>query len=219
MLMQRVHAFNLWRAVAGGMVLLLHALAIGLFIANDRISVPLRETILNLPVWAPPKIMEAPPLPPREGTRPRATSPMPDNPFVFTPNRGAITITPGARGLGGLLNCSGDISKLPDEQQQACARRLYGEPLGDNAPDYRDRSNTIPGAPRWAREKAKKNAPPLLPCMSPQAAGISLGTLLCLGDGLINGFDPLNQPGYMDKPEDLHTPNNGDPGRLRDPRD
>lgn len=216
----RVHAFDVRRAAAGGAVILVHVFAIGLFVAYDRIAVPLRETIINLPVWAPPKEVEAPPeTPPPESTEPHTASPMPDNPFVFTPNPNAITTEPGTTGLGGFLNCSGDISKLPDEQQQACARRLYGEPLGDNAPDYRDRSNSIPGAPRWAREKAKKNAPPLLPCMSPQAAGVSLGTLLCLGDGLINGFDPLNQPGYMDKPEDLHTPNNGDPGRLRDPRD
>lgn len=45
-------------------------------------------------------------------------------------------------------------------------------------------------ATRWAYDLAKKKAPLLLPCMSPHAALPSLGTLLCLGDMLVNGYHP-----------------------------
>jgi hypothetical protein len=34
---------------------------------------------------------------------------------------------------------------------------------------------------------------------------------LCLAKGATEGFDPDNQPGYMDKPVIIHVPNNGDP--------
>ena len=80
-----------------------------------------------------------------------------------------------------------------------------------NSVDFRDHVNRSADAAHWERGRARKNNPLLLPCMNPQAAGISLGTLLCLGEGAVEGFDLDNQPGYGDTPTVTHVPNNGDP--------
>ncbi len=215
----QMRAFPVRRAAAGGVVVLAHILVIAAFLHWDTRAVPPREIVLNLPVLTPEPVAEPPPEPPPDAERRQDTAP--DNPFVFTPGPGAITVSPSQpslQGFGSALNCSSPT--LSDEDRARCDRRLYGPPPGDSAPDWRDRSATIPGAQRWAREKARNNAPALLPCMSPQAAGISLGTVLCVGNGLVNGFKPEDQPGYADAPPvEIHESNNGDPPRLRDPRD
>ena len=96
-----------------------------------------------------------------------------------------------------------NLPKLTEEQRAAC----------DNSVDFADHSDRIPGAARWAREKQRKNGPPLLPCASTQSifATMSTATLACLAKGAIDGFDPDNAPMYGDRPEESHVPNNGDP--------
>lgn len=115
-----------------------------------------------------------------------------------------------------------NLPKLTDTERAACAKSAIGpkEDKGDSV-DFADHSDKVPGAERWAREKAHKNAPTLLPCASTVSifATMSTATLACLAKGAINGFDLDAQPVYGDKPEDEgHVPNNGDPPPMyKDP--
>jgi hypothetical protein len=114
-----------------------------------------------------------------------------------------------------LYDCrAANLPKLTPEQRAACAKAQVGpKPDEGDSVDYADHSNQIPGAARWAREKQRKNGPPLLPCASTQSvfATMSTATLACLAKGAINGFDQDNAPMYGDRPEESHVPNNGDP--------
>jgi hypothetical protein len=119
-----------------------------------------------------------------------------------------------------LYDCrAANLPKLTDAERAACAKSAIGpkEDKGDSV-DFADHSNQVPGAARWAREKARKNGPTLLPCASNAAVAVGLGTVLCLANGAINGFDLDEQPQYGDKPDDSHVPNNGDPPPMyKDP--
>ncbi len=84
----------------------------------------------------------------------------------------------------------------------------------DDSVDFADHTNRVRDAALWARQKARKNGPALLPCASTQSiyATLSTATLACLANGAINGMDLDARPMYGDKPEDEgHVPNNGDP--------
>ena len=106
-----------------------------------------------------------------------------------------------------------NISKLTEEQRALCARSSSGL-MPDDSVDFADRSAQVRGAGLWARQKARKNAPGLLPCASNRSAyaTLSTATLLCLANGVINGIDLDARPMYDDEPEkEIHLPNNGDP--------
>ena len=110
-----------------------------------------------------------------------------------------------------LYDChTANLPKLTEEQRAACAKSAVGPKQGDDdSVDFADHSDSIPGAARWAREKARKNSPALLPCMSTK--GISVPSPLCVAKGLVDGFHADEQADYSDKPDDTHVPNNGDP--------
>jgi len=112
--------------------------------------------------------------------------------------------------LGGM----GVIHKnLTPEQQAACASASSGMKRDDSV-DFADHTNRVRDAALWARQKARKNGPLLLPCASTQSiyATLSTATLACLANGAINGMDLDARPMYGDKPQDEgHVPNNGDP--------
>lgn len=55
----------------------------------------------------------------------------------------------------------------------------------------------------WRRELKRRNAPFLVPCWS----GISLATIGCVANGLANGFDLDDQPGYAETEDE--EPMNG----------
>lgn len=48
-------------------------------------------------------------------------------------------------------------------------------------------TNRSHDAALWFRGRARKNAPLLLPCMDPYAAGVGLSTVLCLGKAAMSG--------------------------------
>jgi hypothetical protein len=100
-----------------------------------------------------------------------------------------------------------DLDKLTPKQRAECvsAGVSIKPPVG---PDFRDRTNRANQAGRWVRERQRKNAPALLPCMNPNGMP-SLSTLLCLGNGAINGFDPDSESAYGEQQQN-HLPNNGD---------
>ena len=68
--------------------------------------------------------------------------------------------------------------------------------------DYADHTDEVPGAKRWARELARKQAPLLLPCGNPRAAD-PVYTGACIIANIANGFtfqkQYENQPAYFDK--------------------
>jgi hypothetical protein len=166
---------------------------------------PSKELIAWLSLPSKPQPHEAPAVP-----QPRATAP-----FRIIPDGRAITLQPAANGtdLKGLHNfdCTAqNLADLPPEQRAQCKGVLGPRPEDDSV-DFADHTGRSHDAARWARGRDRKNGPLLLPCASPTAAGIGIGTLICLGNGLANGFDLDAQPGYADKPVETHVPNNGDP--------
>lgn len=118
---------------------------------------------------------------------------------------------------GLLFDCEPGSRDLLSAEDRARCDTVTGGMKPSDSPDYTDRTNRAHDAARWARALARKQPPALLPCASPQGIGISIGTLICLGKGAIDGFDLDTQPGYFDKPEAFHLPNNGDPKPLRQP--
>jgi hypothetical protein len=158
-------------------------------------------------------------LPPKP--RPHVTPAAPRRPqrpaielLRIIPGTRAITLPPAAdlKGLHDFLFvCTAqNLADLPPEQRAQC-KGVLGPRPDDDTVDFADHTSRSRDAARWARERDRKNGPLLLPCASPNAAGIGIGTLLCLGNGLVNGFDLDAQPGYADKPVEIHVPNNGDP--------
>jgi len=123
--------------------------------------------------------------------------------------------TAKAPGLGfQLFDCRiENISKLTEERRVLCAELSSGlKP--DGSVGFVDRSARVRGAALWARQKARKNVPGLLPCTSNRSiyATLSTATLFCLAKGAISGMDLDARPMYGDKPEEeSHLPNNGDP--------
>lgn len=210
-----------WRKFAGAAaVVILHVAIIAILLNSTvvhRIFKPEpKETILYLqPLMkskvkpqvrhvAPPARRVAPPVMPQS----------PSSPTVPQTN-GQTSNPPAALGYQ-LYDCrAANLPKLTDAQRAACAKAQVGpkEDKGDSV-DFADHSDQVPGAERWAREKARKNAPTLLPCASAASifATMSTATIACLAKGAINGFDLDSQPSYADKPKEAtHVPNNGDP--------
>lgn len=119
---------------------------------------------------------------------------------------------------GLLFDCEPGSRDLSSAEGRARCDTVTGRMTPNGSLDYARPIDRARDAARWARAQARKAAPALLPCASPQGIGISLGTLICLGKGAIDGgFDLDAQPGYFDKPETFHLLNNGDPKPLRQP--
>jgi len=196
------------RLVGAVLVAALH-LAIVAFLLNatmmPRLGHAAHETILYL---TPPK--------PEATTKPAPPPPVP-TPIVRLPKAQAVP-EPQLPGVDlkslesfghALLDCRPEnIANLPPEQRDRC-NALSLKPRDDV--DFADHTNRSRDAALWARGRARKNGPMLLPCMSNQGIGVGLGTLLCLGKGLTGGFKPNEQPIYGDRPEEVHVPNGGDP--------
>jgi hypothetical protein len=181
-------------------VLLLHASF------APHASAPARETILYL---APP----TPPLADKPAPLPKAPAPavrLPALHMIALPR--APGIDPKAlEGFGrALTDCRPEnIANLAQEERHRCDA-LSLKPRDDvDFADHTDKQSH--DAALWARGRARKNGPLLLPCMSNQGVGVGLGTLLCLGQGLAKGFKPDELASYGDIPEQVHVPNAGDP--------
>lgn len=109
-----------------------------------------------------------------------------------------------------LFDCSIDnVSKLSEEQRALCAKSPT-LPKPNDSIDFADHTDHVRDAALWARQKARKNGPMLAPCANNTGLGVGLGTLACLGNGLINSFDVDKMAQYGDRPNDFHVPNNGD---------
>jgi hypothetical protein len=197
------------RLAGAALVAALH-IAIVAFLLNATLAPrqlqAARETILYLKPPKPPRIDKpAPPLPA-------------PTPIVRLPQMHAVPaqkplpdVDPKALQDFGhaLLDCRPEnIASLAPEDRDRCNALSLKPRDGVDFADHTDRSRD---AVLWARGRARKNGPLLLPCMSNRGIGVGLGTLLCLGKGLTGGFKPDEQPIYGDRPEEAHVPNGGDP--------
>lgn len=201
------------RRLAGALaVLVLHLLIIAALLSATRWSEPRsdqsKEIILHLiaPKRLPEPVKQIPV--PRPVTA-RRSAPAFVPPASFTPP--PDTAIPQLDGLNRqLFGCApNQLAAATAQERAACASASLAPRYDPGATDYRDHTGRSKNAVQWARDRARKNAPLLLPCMSPQAMGVSLYTLYCLGKAAIEGkYDPRSEAGYGDMPD--HIANEGD---------
>jgi hypothetical protein len=208
------------RGLTGAAVVaLLHVLVIAGLIQATYVTIPDHPAAREIEIWFifPPK----PQPKAKTGQQPeKAKSSRQIAPeTTVIPDYSHITLPPswGEKSLNGLnqslFGCEPDrIALLSPEDRAKCPSVAAASRDRDkDAVDYHDHTDRSKDRVLWARGRARKNLPLLLPCASPYGIGVSIGTLLCLAKGATEGFDPDNQPGYMDKPMIVHVPNNGDP--------
>lgn len=202
-----------WRRLGGAAaVALLHVLLVWALLVYSRQAnekpwaVAEHEIFFVFPPHRPP---------PQRNGKPARREAAPAAPAISAPpDYRGITIpdSPGAApppGLGrSLFGCSAqEMADLPPQERARCANAM----APDNSVDWRDGTSRSRAAALWERGRERKNAPLLLPCMSPTAPpSISAYTVYCLAKGAITGFDPDSQPSYADTQEKIHVPNNGD---------
>ncbi|HEY4123028.1 MAG TPA: hypothetical protein VGM36_00355 [Rhizomicrobium sp.] len=160
------------------------------FIAPQRLPEPVKKIPLPKPVMTP---RPAPAFVP---------------PATFTPPPD-ISV-PQLNGLNRqLFGCSpNQLAAATAQERAACASASLGPQYDPGATDYRDHTDRSKSAVQWARDRARKNAPLLLPCMSPDGWS-PLYTAYCLAKTAVTGkLEGESQRGYQDKPD--HIANEGD---------
>jgi hypothetical protein len=192
------------RTAGAALVLLLHIALVAALInaisETPRIAQAEREIMLQF-------------LPPPNKPKPLPGHRSEGRPSPALPDYHGITLPPAAPeapSLGGLgrslFGCSPEnLANLPPDERTRCAAAMAMGP--GNSVDFRDHVNRSADAALWERDRARKNSPFLLPCMSPQ--GFSpLYTAYCAAKTALDGkFDPEDQLGYQDLPD--HTVNEG----------
>lgn len=207
-----VQAFQPRKLAGGAAVLLLHLLVIAALLSTTRWTVlPLaepKEIILHLIA---PKAQSAPEekkAPAAKQKLIRALSSAFVPPATFTPP--ATSTAPPLNGLNRqLFGCTPDaLASATPQERAACASASLGPRYDPGATDFRDHTDRSKSAAQWTRDRARKNAPLLLPCMSP--AGFSpLYTAYCLAKTAVTGkLEGEDQTGYQDLPD--HIANEGD---------
>jgi hypothetical protein len=199
-------------------VLALHVLVIAAFLSATRWSIynreQTREIVLHLVAprvpaanlaVKPHKKISVPHIPSSSSLAPTFTLPK--------------TLTaPQTNGAGGqFFDCSpNQMATATPEQRTACASAALTPRYDPEQTDFRDHTDRSKSAALWARDRARKNAPFLLPCMSP--AGFSpLYTAYCLDKAAVQGkIDTEGQAGYQDLPD--HAVNEGDTRMAPAPR-
>ena len=204
-------AFEPRRLAGGFAVLVLHLIVIAALLSathwSEQQNEQTKEIILHL--ITPKRLPE--PVKETLARKPVAT-PKPAPAFVppatFTPP--VDNSLPQLNGLNQqLFGCAPDqLASATAQQRAACASASLGPRFDPGATDYRDHTGRSKNRVQWARDRARKNAPLLLPCMSP--AGIApLYTAYCLAKSALTGkLDAESQPGYQDMPD--HIVNEGD---------
>lgn len=206
------NAQTLRRATGASLVLLLHLVVIA-FLLNATVHAikpvsPSRDGTL----WFvfPPRIR---PESVRIIPAPAASSPV----TRFTIPRTAITTTfakPNVAAHGDLhallFDCAPEnLASLSPEQRTQCMSAAGSVSLPDDSDITAERPTRSASAAYWARGRARKNAPLLLPCASPDSvfATFSLAGLMCLAKAVKQGkFDLDEQPGYADPAGDTSPP-------------
>jgi len=200
------------RRLAGGLaVLVLHLLIIAALLSathwKELQSEQSKEIILRLiaPKRLPEPVKQIP-LPKPVAVSRSAPAFVP--PATFTPPPDISM--PQLNGLNRqLFGCSPDqLATATAEERAACASASLGPGYDSAATDYRDHTDRSKSAVQWARDRARKNAPLLLPCMSPDGWS-PLYTAYCLAKTAVTGkLEGESQKGYQDKAD--HIANEGD---------
>ncbi|HEY8947925.1 MAG TPA: hypothetical protein VIM56_03475 [Rhizomicrobium sp.] len=208
-----VQAFEPRRLVGGAAVLLLHLLVIAALLSTTRwtfapTSEP-KEIILHL--IAPksePNPEEKKKLPTAAPRTVREPAPAFVPPPAFTPP--TTSTAPALNGLNRqLFGCTPDaLASATPAERAACASASLGPRYDPGATDFRDHTDRSRSAAQWARDRARKNSPLLLPCMSPDGWS-PLYTAYCLAKTAVTGkLEGESQRGYQDQPD--HIANEGD---------
>ncbi len=197
---------RLRRPAALAAVLLLHAVIVLALLAysNERIvrvQPVLQEIVLRFQALPKP----SPPRRPGRGAV-QLSGPaqaLPDYRGIVIPD---APVSPELR--QSLFGCTdGERSDLSPAERARCANAF----ARDDSVDIHDGTTRSRAAALWERGRQHKDAPLLLPCMSPQ--GFSpLYTALCAAQTAVDGkYDPDDKPGYFDQQTTVHVANGGDP--------
>lgn len=202
--------FSLRRFGGFAAVLVLHIAIVVAFLNatqwRERHNAQIKEVVLHLVTLPAPKPEPAAKNQKRAAVRRAAPTAAP-HAFFVPPS---ILNAPRTNGLSGpFFDCSPDqLTTATPEERAACASASLAQRYDPHAVDYRDHTDRSKSAALWAEDRARKNAPFLLPCMSPGGFN-PLYTAYCLGKSAVQGkVDPKDQPGYQDMPD--HAVNEGD---------
>jgi hypothetical protein len=205
------NGFSLRKSAGATTVLLFHILILAAFLSatrwNDYPAKERREIVLYLVTPQTPKPKEVAKAP-RKIAGPRGT-------FSYSPPATSFVLpetmtAPAMNGQSGqFFDCKADqLATATQQQRTACAAASLSPRYDPNDVDFRDHTDRSKNAVQWARDRARKNAPLLLPCMSPGMFD-PVYTAYCLGKTALQGkIDPESQPGYQDLPD--HVVNEGD---------
>jgi hypothetical protein len=188
------------RNIAGALVaLLLHG---AMFLVLVKLAVPERppsDPIFTLLVLPEPERRQAlippPPIAPEQADVPNLPElpELPTAPVISVPPAFAIdpprsAAPPDLTGLGRVLfGCTlENLGSLTAEARARCVHAGLGGPPDEASLAAVAQLSAIENA-RFERALVRKQQPLLLPCAG--GIGISLYTVLCVADGLINGFD------------------------------
>jgi hypothetical protein len=104
---------------------------------------------------------------------------------------GSEDITSKLRGVSRVLVRCWPVSLAGLTQVQAPQCLAFAP---DQIPDFLESLERSENAAEWLRDRNRRNAPLRLPC----TYGITPSTVLCVANGLLNGFDLRNGPSYAD---------------------
>ena len=209
-----LETIDLRRVGAALLVVFLHGLIL-LFLLRGGVHprekpAPAREIVVSFVPPAAPETAK----PEKQAPSIRLISP----PTTISPAEEAPPATNETGSLRGLYfylyECTPEnFANLTETERARCASASLS-PLPDETNSLRNQPSRAKDAPHWQRALARKNAPPLFPCMHPNGLPLSPDVLLCLGKGAVNGsFGDLDEaPGYGDLPQpDVDSPHPGDP--------
>ncbi|HWA31254.1 MAG TPA: hypothetical protein VG867_09145 [Rhizomicrobium sp.] len=199
------------RRIAGGVIVLaLHLLAVAMLLRatqwHAEPATSAKEIIMRLIALPKPpqsKPEEKKKIPPQQ-----VRAPASPYGYSFTPPETLPAAPPSGLNQQ-LFGCAPDqLAAATAEERAYCASASLGPRYDPTATDYHDHTDRSKNAAQWFRDRARKNAPMLLPCMSP--GGFSpLYTAYCLAKTAVTGkLEGESQFGYEDMPD--RQPNEGD---------
>lgn len=144
---------------------------------------------------------------PKLAPTPAAVQPAPQGSALVEPVLPTVPmLVPDIRGFGqALVGCAPEnFTNFDNAQLSRCRRSGALTSYDPSAVDYADHAHEVPGAIRWERELARKNAPLLLPCGNAKGFDF-VYTGGCIIANIANGFtfqkQYENQPAYFDGPD------------------